>query len=295
MENTEVNQELDRLREIIEEYREKEKKLTRVARFLRDSELRFRLLLEKMSDGYFVCKPDGRILDVNPAAMKILGYSSKEEFLSTSNMHDLYQNPANLERYNQLMVTQGYVKDLELILKKKDGSIVLAFVTAINVKDKYGNTVEYRGIISDDTERVRGEMKIKQMEVELMVAHQEVELLRCTAGLHQGSKAVADTQGIGNELSHPVGEVINNFNILKKYFHDIHEYVRSLESLVNHIEDYDETVFLVNAIQKVQKLKKNKNIDYLIEDAESILNVSSKRFSRISSIVSRMKRSYSGG
>ncbi len=289
MENTDGNQELAHLREILEESREKEKKLTRVAQFLRDSELRFRRLLEKMSDGYFVCNPDGRILDINPAGMKLLGYISKEEFLSTNNMHDLYQNPTNLKQYHQLMVTQGYVKDFELILKKKDGNIILAFVTAIGVKDKYGNTVEYRGIISDDTERVKSEMKIKQMEVELMVAHQEVELLKSAVGVHMRSKSATDTQGLGNELSHPVGEVTNNFNILKNYFQEIHEYVRSLEWLVNHIEDYDETIFLVNEIQRVQKLKKNKNVDYLIEDAENLLNVSSKDFFRISSIVSRLK------
>jgi PAS domain S-box-containing protein len=289
MENTGGDQELARLQEIIEEYREKEKKLTRVAQFLRDSELRFRNLLEKMSDGYFVCKPDGRILDINPAGMKLLGYNSKEELLSTTNMHDLYQNPANLERYHQLMVTKGYVKDFELILKKKDGGIILAFVTAIGIKDKYGNTVEYRGIISDDTERIKGEMKIKQMDVELMVAHQELELIKSAAGFQQGNRAVTNTQGIGNELSHPVGEVINNFNILKNYFHEIHEYVRSLELLVNHIQDYDETIFLVNQIQRVQQLKKNKNVDYLLEDTENLLNISSKDFTRISSIVSRLK------
>lgn len=289
MENTGGDQELARLQEIIEEYREKGKKLTRVAQFLRDSELRFRNLLEKMSDGYFVCKPDGRILDINPAGMKLLGYNSKEELLSTTNMHDLYQNPANLERYHQLMVTQGYVKDFELILKKKDGGIILAFVTAIGIKDKYGNTVEYRGIISDDTERIKGEMKIKQMDVELMVAHQELELIKSAAGFQQGNTAVTNTQGIGNELSHPVGEVINNFNILKNYFHEIHEYVRSLELLVNHIQDYDETIFLVNQIQRVQQLKKNKNVDYLLEDTENLLNISSKDFTRISSIVSRLK------
>jgi PAS domain S-box-containing protein len=289
MENTGGDQELARLQEIIEEYREKEKKLTRVAQFLRDSELRFRNLLEKMSDGYFVCKPDGRILDINPAGMKLLGYNSKEELLSTTNMHDLYQNPANLERYHQLMVTKGYVKDFELILKKKDGGIILAFVTAIGIKDKYGNTVEYRGIISDDTERIKGEMKIKQMDVELMVAHQELELIKSAAGFQQGNRTVTNTQGIGNELSHPVGEVINNFNILKNYFHEIHEYVRSLELLVNHIQDYDETIFLVNQIQRVQQLKKNKNVDYLLEDTENLLNISSKDFTRISSIVSRLK------
>jgi PAS domain S-box-containing protein len=289
MKNPGVEQELARLREIIKEYREKEKKLTHVAQFLRDSELRFRLLLEKISDGYFVCKPDGRILDINTAGMKLLGYLSKEELLSTINMHDLYQNPANLERYNQLMVTQGYVKDYELILKKRDGSIVLAFITAIGVKDKYGRTVEYRGILSDDTERVKGEMKIKQMDVELMVAHQELELLKSSNGFRQGGKPAMDAREIGNELFHTVGKINNNFHIMKNSLHVIGEYVRSLEWLVNHIQDYDETIFLVNEIQRVQNLRKNKNLDFLIEDTENLLKNSSNDFNRITSVVTRLK------
>jgi PAS domain S-box-containing protein len=287
----EMSDQLAKLRKEISDLSERERKLRLVAGVLRDSELRFRRLLEKSRHGYFVCKPDGQILDINPAGMKLFGYLSKEDFLGDNNMNNLYQNPSNLDRYYQLMKSQGFVQDFELILRKKDGGILFALVTAIVIKDKKGNVVEYRGIISDDTEKIKNELRVKQIDVELMISNQELERVKKSSRLPveipEGGKK---SHGIGTELSSPVGDVVNNFNILKNYLGELMGYVKSLEWLVNHIQDYDETIFLVNEIQKVQDIKRNKNIEYILEDTENLLNISSRDFARITSLISRLKK-----
>ena len=45
---------------------------------LRQSEARYRDLVEQITDGIFVCDQDGRYLEVNPAACALLGYTREE-------------------------------------------------------------------------------------------------------------------------------------------------------------------------------------------------------------------------
>src|SRR5262249_7721146 len=48
----------------------------------REKERRFTQLFETLQEGVYFCTPEGKLLDVNPALMKMLGYQSKEELLS---------------------------------------------------------------------------------------------------------------------------------------------------------------------------------------------------------------------
>jgi hypothetical protein len=168
--------------------------------------------------------------------------------------------------------------------------LIFALVTAIAVKDKNEKVVEYRGVISDDTERIKSELQIKRLDVELMVAHQQLEEYKKEERLKPGMPGRGPNDfEMGKELSNPIGDLTNSYNILKNYHKELIDYMQSLEWLVNHIEDYDETIFLVKEIHKIQKIKRNKNINYILEDSKKLFESSSKNFKRISSIISRLK------
>src|ERR1700677_2155305 len=47
----------------------------------REKEQRFTQLFESLQEGVYISSPDGKLLEVNPALVSILGYSSKEELL----------------------------------------------------------------------------------------------------------------------------------------------------------------------------------------------------------------------
>ncbi|MCX5977777.1 MAG: PAS domain S-box protein, partial [Coprothermobacterota bacterium] len=49
---------------------------------LRESEEKYRLLIETMQDGVYRSSHEGKFLEVNPAMVKMLGYESKEELLA---------------------------------------------------------------------------------------------------------------------------------------------------------------------------------------------------------------------
>lgn len=283
-----TNNDLNTLQKELSETKEKERKYKLALNILRDSEQRYRNLFDILKDAYFVSKPDGEILDINPAGVQMLGYQSREDFLKIHNLNNLYQNPRNLDRYYQLMESQGFVKDFELILKRKDGLVIFALVTAISVKDKKGTVVEYRGIISDDTEGIKNECRVKRMDVELMLARQELEEYKKQK--IDTLPLVWDLYNIGVDLGVAAGDIVNNLNILKTHLKTVSRYILSLEWLTNHIQDYDETIFLVKEIEKVQELRKSDNIDYIIKDSDTLFENTLKSFEKISTIISLIKK-----
>ncbi len=283
-----TNNDLNTLQKEFSETKEKERKYKLALNILRDSEQRYRNLFDILKDAYFVSKPDGEILDINPAGVQMLGYQSREDFLKIHNLNNLYQNPRNLDRYYQLMESQGFVKDFELILKRKDGLVIFALVTAISVKDKKGTVVEYRGIISDDTEGIKNECRVKRMDVELMLARQELEEYKKQK--IDTLPSVWDLYNIGVDLGVAAGDIVNNLNILKTHLKTVSRYILSLEWLTNHIQDYDETIFLVKEIEKVQELRKSDNIDYIIKDSDTLFENTLKSFEKISTIISLIKK-----
>lgn len=132
---------------------------------LRESEENYRTLTENINLGIYRNSPDykGTFLEANPAIIKIFGFKNRKEFL-TINVVDLYQNPEDRNKFNHKMLREGFVKDEELKLKKKDGTLLIASVSTVAVKDEKGKIKYYDGIIEDITERKHLEQQFFQAQ-----------------------------------------------------------------------------------------------------------------------------------
>ncbi|MGH2569206.1 MAG: PAS domain S-box protein, partial [Bacteroidota bacterium] len=124
---------------------------------IRESEKKYRTLFEESKDAVFMTTPDGEFLEVNPAGVELLGYSSREELLRVDVTRDLYLNPQDRLRYKDLLEQQGFVKDVELQLMRKDGKRIVVLETATVVRNETGDIAAYRGIIKDISDRKRAE------------------------------------------------------------------------------------------------------------------------------------------
>lgn len=131
---------------------------------LRRSEERYRTLFEESKDVIFISTPDGKFLDINPAGVELFGYSSREELLKINIPKDLYVNPADRLSLLQILTHQGYVKDREVTLKRKDGQKVIVRESTTVARDDRGNIVAYRGTLRDVTEQKRLEQQLIQSQ-----------------------------------------------------------------------------------------------------------------------------------
>ncbi|MEE8381913.1 MAG: PAS domain S-box protein [Thermodesulfobacteriota bacterium] len=125
-------------------------------------ERRYRDLFERVRHGLFVSTKDGRFIDCNQAMLDMLGYESKEEFLSINIEKDLYVNPEDRRRFQREIEEKGYVKDYEINFKKKTGEEISVLVTCNSLLDNKGEVIGYQGLNIDITERKRMEREVRE-------------------------------------------------------------------------------------------------------------------------------------
>jgi len=127
---------------------------THVDKPLRESEA----LFDRMLDGVYRSTHEGRFVDVNPAFVKMFGYSSKQEMLAITDIKkELYFSPE--ERGSHLLDT-GQEEVEAYRMRRKDGSEIWVEDHGHYVHDKQGNIIYHEGILRDITERKQFEKSL---------------------------------------------------------------------------------------------------------------------------------------
>ncbi len=128
---------------------------------LRDSEARFRLLAEKMSDLVCLHEPDGRYLYISPSCRRLLGYAP-EDLLGT-NPYDLF-HPEDLERirsdaHEKALEGRGDVS-VTYRIRKRSGEFTWFETLTEPILDESGRVVRLQTASRDVSERKRAEQML---------------------------------------------------------------------------------------------------------------------------------------
>jgi PAS domain S-box-containing protein/putative nucleotidyltransferase with HDIG domain len=111
-------------------------------------------LFDRMMDGVYRSTHAGKFIDVNPAMVKMFGYSSKEEMQNIDIKQELYFDPE--ERGSHVLDT-GQEETEVYRMKRKDGSEIWVEDHGWYIHDEHGNTSYHEGILRDVTERRRAQ------------------------------------------------------------------------------------------------------------------------------------------
>ncbi|OPX64126.1 MULTISPECIES: PAS domain S-box protein [unclassified Methanoregula] len=128
---------------------------------LRESEERYRTIIETIEDVYFRFDGESRLVMVSPSAGPMFGYDSAKEMIGL-HAADIWSDPAARIQMIETMRKQGgFVRDWEAELKKKDGSVFWASISGHMHHDRDGRYLGKEGIIRDITERKKMEDALK--------------------------------------------------------------------------------------------------------------------------------------
>jgi diguanylate cyclase (GGDEF)-like protein/PAS domain S-box-containing protein len=131
---------------------------------LRQSEEKYRTILENMQEGYFELDLAGNYTFVNDAECRNIGYH-REELIGMNNRQ--YQDETSAQKtyqlFRRLFRTGEPVKALDVEIIRKNGTKGFNEVSASLIRDAEGKPIGFRGISRDVTERKQSEEKIRQM------------------------------------------------------------------------------------------------------------------------------------
>ncbi len=137
----------------------------RAEEVLRESEERFRQVVDNMSEVFWLRSADNlNVLYVSPAYERIWGrtrqslYDNPDSFIDSVADED---KPMVIERFNAYL--EGGSFDLEYRIVRPDGGIRWVWSKSFPVRDDQGNIVRHTGMGMDITEHKQAQEKIHQM------------------------------------------------------------------------------------------------------------------------------------
>ena len=118
--------------------------------------------------GYHSLNAKGVIVQINQTELDWMGYT-REELVGVKSFAELF-TPQSKKFFSEqfpIFLKQGWIKDLEFDVVRKDGSILPILVNATAVYDESGNFVMSRSSLFDITKRKEAELELQAANIAL--------------------------------------------------------------------------------------------------------------------------------
>jgi diguanylate cyclase (GGDEF)-like protein/PAS domain S-box-containing protein len=131
---------------------------------IRQSEEKYRAILENMQEGYFEVDLAGNFTFFNDSICLLFGYT-QEEMMGMNNRQLTNKENAKIlfQAFNKIYKTGEPTKGFDWEVIRKDGSKIFIEASVSLQKDSSGKSIGFRGITRDVTERKFTEEKIQYM------------------------------------------------------------------------------------------------------------------------------------
>jgi len=180
---------------------------------LKESELKYRSIVEGALEGIFQTTAEGEVIFVNGALVRLLGYSSAEELISAAtNMEKkFYVHPERTFEIKKLLKKNGSLVGFETQFYKKNRRKIWVSLNVRAVYDERGNFLFYEGTVLDVSVKriLDGTTRSLSMAIELRDPYTAGHQLRVTKlasviaeemGLPEGQRSAIRTAGILHDI-----------------------------------------------------------------------------------------------
>ena len=131
---------------------------------LKESETKFRNIVNNAIEGIFQTDREGRFTHANPSFARIHGYDSPAEIRNLIFAEDLFVDLSDHKKLIDLLRTSSSVQNFEARLRIKNGNIHWVSMNVMVFRDGNGKTLSYEGTMLDITERKKAEEALSESE-----------------------------------------------------------------------------------------------------------------------------------
>ena len=165
---------------------------------LRESEERYRHLVETMNEGLAMADQDYVFTFVNERLCEMLGYS-REEMLGRHLVEFVHEDYKDFMQDQVARRQRGEARSYEIDWRAKDGQRVYTLISPKGFYDANGQLTGSLGVLTDITDRKRAEEALQKAhaELELRVQERTAELLQTNEQL---KREIEDRKRIEQEL-----------------------------------------------------------------------------------------------
>ncbi|MDP8210195.1 MAG: PAS domain S-box protein [Candidatus Stygibacter australis] len=148
---------------------------SKIEKKLADNELQYRTIFESVTDALIIHDKSGRIIEINPAATELYGYS-REEFLDLQVTDLVHEDRKKFVEESIINISQGYVhrgESKDICLDGRD-----IYTSIVSKQIHYQGEEKVLSVIHDITALKETEEKLKRHRAELeeQVKERTVEL-----------------------------------------------------------------------------------------------------------------------
>ena len=140
---------------------------------LRESEEKYRSVIEHIQDVFYRTDTSGTIIMVSPSITGVFGYDSVDECLNKP-FTMLYHDPIQSEGFLAKIGKNGFVDNYPVELKDKDGTPLMISASSHYYYDNSGNILGVEGILRDITDQTETEAALRDSLAEKEVLLKEI-------------------------------------------------------------------------------------------------------------------------
>ena len=229
---------------------------------LRESELKYRTILESVEEGCFEIDLEGNLTFFNDPLSKMLGYTPEEmpgkntrEFTSPATMRKMDQI------YDQILKTGEPIRGTGYDAVGKDGGGIALELAASLIRNPQGDPVGFRGVLRDVSERKDAEAQKRALELQVQQA-QKMESIGTLAG------------GIAHDFNNILMGIQGNASLMLLKTDSSHAFYEKLKNIEAYVENGTELT------KQLLGFARRGKYHSIASDINSIIDKSASMFGR---------------